>query len=124
MPLFIKLISCGKTPQNAGNSLSELQEIHNFLVGGCPQTPLNSWHLRCSTRLSQNPSYGPDLLPYYVYTYYLKHAIYAWFLQVPREICPPQLHMSKHETREILFLPLEHKIHFFSQPSINILYIF
>ena len=31
-----------------------------FFLGSMPQTPL---------RLSQNPSYGPDLLPYDVYTY-------------------------------------------------------
>jgi hypothetical protein len=36
--LFIRLISCWKTPQNAGNSLSELQEIKNFL-GGMPPDP-------------------------------------------------------------------------------------
>ena len=60
--LFIRLISCWNTPQNAGNSLSELQEIQEI-----PQTPLDGSHLRCSTRLSQNPSYGSDLLPYDVY---------------------------------------------------------
>jgi hypothetical protein len=36
VPLFIRLISCWKTPQNVGNSLSELQEIQNF------QTPLEA----------------------------------------------------------------------------------
>jgi hypothetical protein len=36
--LFIRLISCWRTPQN---SLSELQEIHNFL-GYAPQTPLEA----------------------------------------------------------------------------------
>jgi hypothetical protein len=39
--LFIRLISCWKTPQNAGNSLSELQEIPHFL-GGMPQSPLEA----------------------------------------------------------------------------------
>ena len=33
--LFIRLISCWKTPQNTGNNLSELQEIKHFL-GGMP----------------------------------------------------------------------------------------
>jgi hypothetical protein len=31
--LFTRLILCWKTPQNTGNSLSELQEIKHFLVG-------------------------------------------------------------------------------------------
>ena len=35
--------------------------------GGSSQTPINGSHLRFSTRLSQNISYGPDLLPYDVY---------------------------------------------------------
>jgi hypothetical protein len=35
-PLFIRLISCWKTPQHAGNSLSELQEIQNFQWGMPP----------------------------------------------------------------------------------------
>jgi hypothetical protein len=35
-------MSCWKTPQNAGNSLSELQEIKNVLGGACPQTPLEA----------------------------------------------------------------------------------
>jgi hypothetical protein len=46
--------------------LEQLQEIQN-LLGGSPQTPLDGSHLRRSTRLSQNPSYGPDLLPCDVY---------------------------------------------------------
>jgi hypothetical protein len=48
--------------------LHELQEIQNFL-GECPQTILDGSHLRCSTRLPQNPSYGPDLLRYDVYLF-------------------------------------------------------
>jgi hypothetical protein len=36
-----RLTSCWKTPQNAGNSLSELQEIQNF-QGCMPQTPLEA----------------------------------------------------------------------------------
>ena len=43
-----------KTPQNAGNSLSELQEIQNFLGGMLPE-PSRSSKLRWSTRLSQIP---------------------------------------------------------------------
>ena len=32
---------------------------------GMPPDPsTGNSHLRCSTRLSQNPSYGPDMLPY------------------------------------------------------------
>jgi hypothetical protein len=38
----VRLISCWKTPQNAGNSLSELQEIKKFLGGACTQTPLET----------------------------------------------------------------------------------
>ena len=38
-----------------------------FGGGGSSQTPINGSHLRFSTRLSQNISYGPDLLPYDVY---------------------------------------------------------
>jgi hypothetical protein len=71
MSLFIRLISCWNTPKNAGNNLSELQEIQNFKkkkgAGACPQTPLHGSHLQWSTRLSQNASYGPDLLAYDVY---------------------------------------------------------
>jgi hypothetical protein len=52
-----RLISCWKTPQSAGNSLSELQEIQNVL-GGMPSDPSRSSHLWWSTRLSQNPRYG------------------------------------------------------------------
>ena len=33
----VMLISCWKTPQNAGNSLSELQKIQNFLGGHAPR---------------------------------------------------------------------------------------
>ena len=75
MSLFIRLISCWDTPQNARNSLSELQGIQNFL-GGSPQTPLDGSLLRCLTRLSQNPSYGLTGLiccPV-TYTYLLNHA--------------------------------------------------
>ena len=58
------LISCWKTPQNAGNSLSELQKIQNF-----PPDPSRGSHLRWSTQLSQSPSLKawPELLPYDVY---------------------------------------------------------
>jgi hypothetical protein len=56
--IFTRLISCWKTPQKAGNSLSELQEIQNLLRGGIPpDTPRGS-------HLSQ---LRPDLLPYDVY---------------------------------------------------------
>jgi hypothetical protein len=65
--LFIRLISCWKTPQNTGNTLSELQEIKHFL-GGMPPDPPRSLHLRWSTRLSQNPSYGLICCPM-TYTY-------------------------------------------------------
>ena len=65
------LISCWKTPQNAGNSLSELQKIQNFLGGGaCPQTPPEARTFGDqSTQLSQSPSLKawPELLPYDVY---------------------------------------------------------
>jgi hypothetical protein len=99
--LFIRLISCWNTPQNAGNSLSELQEIKMFW-GGCPQTPLDDLHLRCLTRLSQSRSNGPDPLPYDVYLL-VKPCIYiCWFLQVPREICSPQLHILKRGPTQIL----------------------
>jgi hypothetical protein len=37
----VRLIPCWKTPQNAGNSLSELQEIQN------PQTPLEARTFGC-----------------------------------------------------------------------------
>ena len=50
------LISCWKTPQNAGNSLSELQKIQNFLGGGMPLDPSIGSHLQWSTQLSQSPS--------------------------------------------------------------------
>jgi hypothetical protein len=53
----VRLISCWKTPQSAGNSLSELHEIQNFL-GGMPPDPSRGSHLWWSTRLSQNPRYG------------------------------------------------------------------
>ena len=94
--LFIRLISCWNTPQNAGNSLSELQEIKIFW-GGCPQTPLDGSHLRCLTRLSQNRSNGPDLLPYDVYLL-VKPCIYMLVSPgPPRNMSPPppQLHILK-----------------------------
>jgi hypothetical protein len=58
--LFIRLISCWKTLQNAGNSLTELQEIQNFL-GGMPKiSDLVDSVVSVSWLLS-------DLLPYDVY---------------------------------------------------------
>jgi hypothetical protein len=38
----VMLISCWKTPQSAGNSLFELQDIQTFLGGACPQPPLEA----------------------------------------------------------------------------------
>ena len=52
----VRLISCWKTPQNAGHSLSELQKIQNFLGGGMPPDPSRGLHLWWSTQLSQSPS--------------------------------------------------------------------
>jgi hypothetical protein len=93
--LFIRSISCWNTPQNAGNSLSELQEIQNFL-GGCPHTPLDSSHLRCLTLLSQNRSNGPDLLPCDVYLL-VKPCIYMLVSPgPPRNMSsPPVIHPQK-----------------------------
>jgi hypothetical protein len=79
--LFIKLISCWNTPQNAGNSQSELQEIQ---------------------RLSLNPSYGPDLLPYYVYLL-VKTCIYM--LVSPAKYAPPPSYTSLKEA-----LPVDHTV--------------
>jgi hypothetical protein len=74
-----------------------------------PRIPLDGSHLRCSTRLSLNPSYGPDLLPYDVYLI-VKPCIYMvvaaviqtcrWeFLQVPAKYAPP----SYTSLKEALF---------------------
>jgi hypothetical protein len=90
--LFIRLISCWKTPQNVGNSLSELQEIQKF-PGSMPPAPSRSSHLRWSTRLSQNPSYSLICCPIYDVlvkpcTYMLVAAVIQTcrleLLQVPR----------------------------------------
>ena len=62
-----------KTPQNAGNSLSELQEIQNFLWRGMPPDPSRGSHLLLLTRLPQNPSYSLICCPM-MYTYQLNHA--------------------------------------------------
>jgi hypothetical protein len=79
--LSIRLISCCKTPQNAGNSLSELHEIENFL-GGCPQNPLDGSHLRCSTRLSQNPIVTGLICWYiYIYIYIIKICFFNTYKQ-------------------------------------------
>ena len=70
-----------------------------IFLEGCPQTPLDGSPLRCSTRSSQNPSYRPDLLPYYVYLL-VKTCIYIYMLvspSPPRNMSPPppQLHTLK-----------------------------
>jgi hypothetical protein len=68
--LSVRLIYCWKTPQNAGNSLSELQEIKNFLpLFHAPPDPSRCLHLRLSTQLSQSPSYGL-ICCRMTYTYY------------------------------------------------------
>jgi hypothetical protein len=60
---FIRLISCWKTPQNAANSLSELQEIQHFLGGVCPQTSLKLTPWVVDSVVSES-QFRPDLLPY------------------------------------------------------------
>ena len=84
-----------------------LRKSKIFWEWECPQIPLDDLHLHRSTRLSQNPSYGPDLLSYDVYLlvkpciYILAAAVIETcrleLLQVSREICPPppQLHILK-----------------------------
>jgi hypothetical protein len=94
--LFIKLISCCNTPQNAGSIAYLSFNKSKIFWEGCPQTPLDGSHFQCSTRLSRNPSYGPDLLPYYVYLL-VKTCIYiyAGFSNSPAKYSPPQLHILK-----------------------------
>ena len=77
----VRLISCWKTPQNAGNSLSELQEIQNFL-GGMPPDPSRGSHLQWSTRLSQNPNYGLICCPMTYTAVYLLVKPCVYMLQV------------------------------------------
>jgi hypothetical protein len=65
--LFIRLIYFWNTPKMLEIAYPSFKKSKIFWrVGACPQTPLDGSHLQCSTRLSQNPSYGPDLLSYVI----------------------------------------------------------
>ena len=100
MSMFIRLISCWNTPQNAMLEIANLRfRKSKIFWGGCPQTPLDGSHLLCSTRLSQNPS--TDLPPYDVYLL-VKPCIYIYiyiadwnFSRSPAKYAPPQLHILK-----------------------------
>jgi hypothetical protein len=99
MSMFIRLISCWNTSQNAMLEIANLRfRKSKIFWGGCPQTPLDGSHLLYSTRLSQNPS--TDLPPYDVYLL-VKPCIYIYiyiadwnFSRSPAKYAPPPSYTS------------------------------